>query len=439
VEFATETRTAHDSPAHFHFSDKKAARMKESSRASSLLQSGIIFSAISFVTSLGHFAFQGVLGRHLSGQGSYGSANTAIGAFMPLLGLLPGVATFAVTHYIAHYHTLGDHGRLQGLLLGCRKFLFRFTIAGSILAVAVIKPLSDFFHYSQGLMLITLLTTLLGLWGALVGSLCQGLGWFKRLALIGFLAMVLRVAFGWFVTLKWPTAETAVLASTISLLASLALLFWRKELSLHGEPVSPWNREFVYYFIVSAACVVGNFCFFQGDLLVAQRYFDDTHRDAYTAAGVLARALPMTIAPLLVVLFTSRSGQRAGSIVTEQLKLLGLSSIGLVIGAVCLFLLRVYCLKALGRNTPEAAAMIGPFAVTMAFVGLLQSLAFWTLASRWAKVTLLYGALGIAYWLALLALGKTPADLLTVMPLATGASFAVLFLAWFWTMRRHRK
>ena len=233
---------------------------------------------------------------------------------MTLLGLLPAVATFAVTHYIAHFNASGDSARLQGLLLGCRKFLFRFTIAGSVLAVIVTKPLSDFFHYNESLMLVTLGCALLGLWASLATALCLGLAWFKRLALIGFLAMLLRVSFGWLITFKWPSAETAVLASAFALLANLVLLFWRKDLSLHGEPVPPWNREFAQYFIVSAAFVAGNF-FFQGDYLVVNKFFTKEELDAYAAAGILARALPMTIAPLLMVLFTSRSARRTGGVV----------------------------------------------------------------------------------------------------------------------------
>ena len=95
-----------------------------------LLKSGIIFSAISFVTGLGNLAFQGVLGRHLKISGDYGDANSALGGLMTLLALLPAMATIAVTHYIAHFNASGDTARLQGLLLGCRRFLFRFTIAG---------------------------------------------------------------------------------------------------------------------------------------------------------------------------------------------------------------------------------------------------------------------------------------------------------------------
>jgi hypothetical protein len=209
-------------------------------------------------------------------------------------------------------------------------------------------------------------------------------------------------------------------------------------LSLHGEPVPPWNREFAQYFIVSAAFVAGNFCFFQGDYLVANKFFTKEELDAYAAAGILARALPMTIAPLLIVLFTSRSAQRAGGVVAEQLKLFGLSGLTLVLGAICLFALRAFFLKILGRYTPQAAEMVSPFAVTMVFVGLLQSLAYWALASRWQKTSLLYGGLGLAYWLALLILGKTPAALLQTMFAAAGTAFAILFIVWLVILRRHK-
>ncbi|HTY88360.1 MAG TPA: hypothetical protein VMB80_12905 [Candidatus Acidoferrum sp.] len=403
-----------------------------------LWREGLVFTAISFVTGLGNLAFQSVMGHHLKDAGAYGNANSALSGFMPLLQLLPSIGTYAVTHYIAHFDASGDSARFQGMLLGCRKFLFRFTLIGSALAIVVIKPLSEFFHYSESLMLVTLCYTILGLWGSFATALCQGLAWFKRLALIGFLAMVLRVGFGWFVTLHWPMPETAALAAIIALLSNLVLLFWKGELSLHGEPITLWNREFIQYFIVSAACVAGGYFFLQGDLLVAKKYFSGAENDAYNCAERLAQALPITVAPLLTVLFTSRSGARSGGIVVEQFKLFGLYVLGLVCGAAMLFLLRDFCVKLiLGRAAPEAEAMISRLAVTMIFVALLQALALWALASRWSKISLLYGGLGLGYWLTLLACGQTPAALLQVMPIAAGVAFAVLFITWLITMQRH--
>ncbi|HZF00688.1 MAG TPA: hypothetical protein VE344_02220 [Methylomirabilota bacterium] len=411
--------------------------MKKNPSTGNLLQSGIVFSAISFLTGLGNFGFQAIIGRQLKESGQFGLTNTTLG-FVQLLGLPMSFAIIAVTHYIARFHFSGDDARLQGLFAGCRKFLFHLTIGGSISAVLLLKPLSDFFHFPPGLMLAALCCVLMGFWGAFATALCQGLGWFKRLAFIGFFAVCLRLMFGGLVTIKIPTAETAVLASAFMLLSNLILLFWRKDLARKAEPVSPWNAEFVQYLIVAAAFAGGTYCFTQGDLLVAQRYFLHAELDPYTAAGVFARALPITVGPMLTVLFTHRSSQHHGDALREQLKLLGLYTLGLGCGAVGLLMLRIFCLTLLHKYTPEAANMIMPLAITMLSVGLLQALGMWSLASRWIKISLLYGALGLAYWLALLTFGKSPESLLHIMPIAAGIAFAILFAVWLIAMRLHK-
>jgi len=407
-----------------------------------LWRSGMILTAVSFLAGLGNFAFQAVVGNQLKTSGEFGLMNTTLG-FVGLLGLPLAIATTAITHYIARFNFSGDDARLRGLLAGCRKFLFRLTIVGSLLAIFLAKPLSEFLHFRTGLALAALACALAGLWGGLATALCQGLGWFKRLALIGLLGVGLRLVFGWLVVLKFPAAEWAVLASGVGVLANLVLLFWKKDLARPADPVSPWNRELVQFFIVATACVVGSYLFLSGDLLVVQRclsqhQFSQAELDAYTSAGVFARALPMTVAPLLIVLFTHRSAVHTGDALREQLKLIGLYAGGLLVGAIGLLVLRTFCLKLLGRNTPEAAMMIGPLAFTMIFVALLQALAMWALASRWIKIALLYGGLGLAYWITLLCLGKSPAELLRVMPIMAGLSFGTLFVFWLTAMRRHK-
>jgi hypothetical protein len=360
---------------------------------------------------------------------------------MPLLGLVPGIAVFAVTHYIAHYKAIGDTAGLHGLLAGCRKFLFRLTLVGSLLAIALAKPLGSLFHYSSSLMIVTLVFTLLSLWTSLATALCQGLAWFQRLALLAFLAMTLKVAFGYGITLKWPRPEMFVVAAIFSLTAYLILLAWRKELKMppNTSITSPWNREFINFLVVSAALVVGNYCFTLSDLLVMQCNFPRTAgSDAYAGAERLGFALPSTVAPLLTVLFTNRSSTRTTDAFRAQIKLLGVYAAGLIFGAVCLFILRHLCLKILHKDSPEAAAMILPLAISMVFVGLLQAMGTWALASRWRKIAVLYGSLGLAYTVLNLIVGKTSAALLQVMPYAAGVAFVILFAAWFVTMRRHR-
>ena len=399
------------------------------------MQSGIILSAASFLVGLGNFAFQAIIGRQLKESGEYGLVNTTLG-YVGLLGLPLLIATTAITHYIARYDFHGDDARLQGLLAGCRKFLFRLTIAGSLLAILLAKPLSDFLHFRPGLTFAALACVLAGLWGGLATALCQGLSWFKRLALIGLLGVGIRLAFAGGVVAQFPAAEWAVLATGVAVLANLILLVWRKDLVRPAEPVSPWDRDFVQFLIVSAAFVGGGYCFTQGDLLVAQRFFSKPELDNYSSAGVFARALPMTVAPLLTVLFTHRSKTHTGDALRDQLRLIGLYAVGLICGLIGLLMLRTFCLQIIGRNTPEAAGMVGQLAMTMVSVGLLQALGMWALASRWVKIALLYGGLGLSYWITLFCLGKSPSGLLQVMPFASGMAFVILFTVWLLAMRR---
>lgn len=411
--------------------------MKNDSSSTNLVQSGIIFSVASILIALGNFVFQAIIRRQLDDV-QFGLTNTTI-SFVQLLGLPMGLAGLAVTHYIARFHFGGDDARLRGLLAGCRKFLFHLTVAASVLAALLLIPLSNFFHFPRGLMLVALCCTLMGFWSAFVTALCQGLGWFKRLAFIGILAVCLRLAFGGLGTLEHPTAEMAVLASAFMLLAYLVLLFWKRELSFKVEAVSPWNAEFVQYLVIAAAFSGGTYFFTQGDLLVAQRSFHPANLGNYAAAGIFARNLPTAVGPLLVVLFTHRSGgHHHGDALREQLKLLGLYAFGLGCGAAVLLLLRTFCLKVLGKYTPEAANMLVPLSITMVFVGLLQALAMWALASRWIRIALLYGTLGLLYWLALLVFGKSAATLLHLMPIAAGVSFVTVFLVWLVAMRLHK-
>jgi hypothetical protein len=400
-------------------------------------RSGIIFAAIGFLANCVHYIFQTIISRQLGGQaGDYGLVVTTL-ALVGFLGLPLAIATQAVTHYIARFHFSGDDARLHGLIAGCRKFLFHITIAGSVVAIVLVKPLGDFFNIPRtSLTLVALICVLGVLWSSYVTALCQGLGWFKRLALIGLLMAVLRVLFGWLTTRIWPVAECAVAALGVMLLANFVLLFWKKEFPRRTDIViSPWTPDFVQFLVISAAYVIGSNLFVQGDLLVANKYFTKSEIDAYGSAGVLARALATAVGPLLIVLFTHRSSRQHGDALREQWKLLGLYAFGLISGAICLYYLRGFCLQLLHRNTAEAAAMIGRLAFTMVCVGLLQAIAMWSLASRWIKISLLYGGLGIGYWLALLFLGKSPAALLQTMPVAAGLAFGVLFVVWLAMMR----
>ena len=140
-------------------------------------QSGLIFTAISFLTLGVHWLFQFIVSPQLGGaNGEYGLA-LAVLAFVTFLGMPLQIASQAVTHYIARFHFSGDDERLHGLLAGCRKFLFYITLAGSVTAIVLVKPLGDYFNIPRtSLTLIALVCMVAGFWGSYRDGALPGAG-----------------------------------------------------------------------------------------------------------------------------------------------------------------------------------------------------------------------------------------------------------------------
>jgi O-antigen/teichoic acid export membrane protein len=402
-----------------------------------LWRSGIIWSVLSFIAGLGNLAVSAVLGHRLS-KSEYGSANSTLD-FITFLGLPLQAFSTALIHYIAHFRASNDQARLQGLLAGCQSVLLKVSIAGSVLAIVLADPLGRFFHFPRSsLMFLALLCMLAAVWSGFAVAMCQGMAWFKRMAVIGVVAVMMRFLFCWVMTKPFPTAETAVSATLFSFIANLSLLYWWKDIFQHGsERISPWNRQFANFLIVTAGTVAGTFFFTAGDGLVAQRYFSGDDLGPYQGAARFGRAIPATVGPLLMVMFTSRSGNKEGSAILDQRILLGLYAVGLACGATGLVIFRRVFVKFIfGTYNAEAAEMIIPFSITMTLVGLNQAIGMWSLANRWLAVAGVYGTLGLSYWVLLLITGRTPAALLHTMPIAAGAAFCVLCVAWLVKLQR---
>lgn len=398
-----------------------------------LWRSGLVWSALSFIGGLGNLACSSVLARHLAPYpGEFGYPNTLL-YFTTFLGLPLQMVNMSVVHYIAYFRSKSDAARLQGLLAGCQKLLLWATVGGSLLAIVLAEPLGRYFQVPRpGLVVAAVVCGLVGWWSSFGVALCQGMAWFKRMAAIGVLAVGVRLLFAWVMTRKFPTAEVALSATTVSLLVNLILFHWWKDIFRHGtEKISPWNREFVEFLAATGATVAGTFFFTAGDSLVSNKYFSRNALDSYQSAARFAYAIPATVGPLLIVMFTSRSGAKEGAAASDQRILLCLYGAGLACGALGVILFRGVLVKLIpAGSSMEAAAMLIPFSITMALIGLSQAIGMWSLADRRFKMALLYGGLGLTYWLTLLRIGKTPAALLHTMPIGAATAFCVLCACW---------
>lgn len=403
-----------------------------------LWQSGVLLTVATFLAGLVNYTFQGVIGRLLP-LDEYGLVNGTLG-FVGMFGLPLAAIRQAVIHHIAHYRALGDDGRLRGLVLGSQRLLLRLTLLGCVLAILLIQPLGAFFHVPRSsLVAAALAVVFANLWVEFGNAVCIGMAWFRSLAAIGLAGACIRLAAGWIGTRAFGAAEPAVFAGALSLLAFSPLLLWRRQIAPSDiQPIRPSGREMATYALACAAFVFGQYAFIQGDLLVAQRHITGDDLGRYTGAGQLGRALVFLASPFLMVVFQSRSGHRHREAFREQVGLLLLYAAALGAGALAITLLRAPLAALIfGRADTGAEDFVARFTATMVAVGILQAIATWALASRWFKLTFLFGALGLIYWLALLSMGHDPASLLRAMLLASFMATAVLSAAWLWVARRH--
>src|SRR5205085_1634578 len=202
------------------------------------------FTGMNLVVGAGNFYFQRVIGSAFTDQGEYGAANkTAV--FVNLMGLPLLMASTAIIHHIAHFRGIGDEARLNGLLVGCRSLLLKFTLVACVLGALLIQPLGRYFEIPRtSLTVAALVSLIVALWAGYASALANGLGWFKRLALIGFAGVLAKIAVVILIARRHPVAEAGVLALAAGTLLNLAVFFWWRDLFKPGERVSPWDRDF---------------------------------------------------------------------------------------------------------------------------------------------------------------------------------------------------
>lgn len=404
---------------------------KKVSSKTRLWQSGVILTGVNFLVGLGNYLFQGVVGRNLS-LGEFGLMNGAFG-LMGFLSLPVTSFSLAFSHYLAHYRSQNDDLRLKRMLQTLKRGLIWLTVACSILAIVSVQPLSHFLHFPRfSLGIAVLVIVLINLWASVVVAFCSGMAWYRRLALVSLVSVGLRLLWGWRTTSLWPYAELAIYAAAVAALSNLLLLFWyrRPKEKVIITQSTGHRREFFFFLLATGCLVLGNYTFSQGDVLVAQRYFDQDLFGKYTGAGLFGRALVYFASPFLVPLFISRSEEKEGIMKKDQKMLLFLYSGALIIGAVCIGQLKHFLIELLfNRAEPEAALLVGKFAGVMVMVAFLQPIAMWALASRRFAVIYLYGGLGTLYWVILFFNSQSPTHLLKTMGLAAGISLVVLALA----------
>jgi O-antigen/teichoic acid export membrane protein len=389
-----------------------------------LWRSSAVLTAASLVGAAGNYAFQALMGRMLP-LAEFGYLNAAL-SLAGMIMIVVTAASQAVTHHLARHHARDEQQHIADLKTASTAFLFRLTLASSLLAVVFIHPISIFFHVPRAAIAAWVLASILvGLWSALATAWCAGLARFQFLAVCSIASVAMRLATGGLGARVWQTAEIGLLASVTSAFVLVIAVGWRERraFSVRGNISPLWQSDFIRFLVAALAVCAGNFAFTQSDALIAQRSLPGDTLGAYTAAGLFGRAVVMLPLPFLTVFFTARSGQdRSDKNTVAQL---AAYTAFLVIGATVVAIGREHwCRLLLGKPEPIAINLMTKFAIVMIPVGLLQAVSSYLLAARKFAPCLAYGICALIYGAALTHFGRDARQLLTII--GTGATATLI-------------
>ncbi len=380
------------------------------------LESGMILTAVSFLSSIVHFVFQGVMARMLPTE-EFGYMSSTLGVI--LLASVPlTAASQTIAHYLARLKAEGNEEKLRRFRIGSQRWLKRGTWGLAILALLVFIPVRDFLKFPRSSLALAALVCLPAqLWSVLGSAWCAGLG---RFQLLGFLTLggaILRLAGGAACAYFLSQAEAGIAGTLFGACVIGASLFihYQKEEEEDRLVVSEKpTREFLTFLAASISIGVANYLFLQSDQIVAQRHFNGIDLGNYSAAGVLGRAVIWGSLPFLTVYFTQRSEIDSTNRDSWRLKILYagclLSGVGVV-----MFFSEFLCQLLRGSVQMQTVQWMDDFSIAMLFVGILQAIGFFYLATRRFLECFVFGFMGLVYAATLTLYGDTPVRMLHLM------------------------
>jgi O-antigen/teichoic acid export membrane protein len=380
--------------------------MKMKSGLRQIAETGGLLTVANFVASVGQYIFQILMGHQLPLE-EYGIMNSTL-----YLVLFVGVPLTAVgqslAYFLARHHANEDTNRLANLQASGQMLLRRMTWIICIVAVIVIKPLTDFLHFPRlSLSIAALACVPIALWQLVANSWCAGLSKFKLLSVLLFVTVFVRLAAGLTLAHFFPVAEAGIWATFLMFWVIASVVIFHKPEPVDEQTNELRSKEFYRYLVAAMAVCFANFLFVQGDQIVAQRYVKGDILGIYTAAGQLGRAIVWGALPFLTVFFTKRAGAERTTRQTGAL--LGLFLGLAATGAVMLFFLKSVLMHVfIKTSSVESLNLVNHFSIGMFLVAGVHALGYYFLASGRLKSCLVIGAGGMLHAVTLVLYGKNP-------------------------------
>lgn len=374
-------------------------------RIKSLIKEPIVIGSFwvtagNFLVSAGNYLFNLLMGRMLLPSG-YGSLASLISLSI-IISLPAGVITTIVTKFSAEFFTKEEYVKIARLV---KRFTI-YTLIGGVAMIVFFIASSSFIQnflkiYEVKLVILTGIMVALGLIGSINRGLLQGFLYFKFLALLGVLAVIIKLVVGWYLVSKGFLVFGALLALVIAALLSWFISFWPvRNVYLINAGKSVGIRKRIFDFsLPSFSLTTMTMLFLSSDILLVKHFFNADAAGIYAAVSVVGKVIFYVIGPISTVFFpiVAQKFAQGNQWIRELIQGLLLVSIPGIIGVLIYFLYPDVVLKIFfpKKEYYQAASFIGLYSIYMLLFSLASLLTNFYLAIEREKLTYiaLFGAL----------------------------------------------
>lgn len=365
-----------------------------------LIAGSLWIAAGNFFISIGNYLYNLLMGRLLL-PAEYGVLVSLI-SFSIVISLPAGVVTTIITKLSAHFFARKEISKISRLA----QTFTSLTLVG-VLIVIIFFSFGEFYIRSflniedTFLIFITGSMVALGLVSSVNQGILRGLLFFKLLAALGILTVLIKLGLGWYlVTQQWAVLG-ALLAIFIASILSWFLSFVPiKKFYLPLVKQSLGLRKKIFDISLPTFSVTTMTLFFlSSDVLLVKHFFPATLAGIYAAVSVMGKVIFYVIGSILTVFFpiVAQKFAQGNQWIRELVQGLLLVSIPGIIGVLIYFLYPDVVLKIFfpKKEYYQAASFIGLYSIYMLLFSLASLLTNFYLAIEREKLTYiaLFGAL----------------------------------------------
>lgn len=331
------------------------------------------------LANFGNYIFNLLMGRMLT-PGEYGALISLISLTM-VVSLPSAIITTVVTKFSADFFARKEIFKITRLIRRFTKYTLLLGLGVFIVFILASSFINDFFNIkSVNLVILTGIMVSFSLVSSINHGVLRGLLFFKILAFLGIITVLIKLLFGWYSVSNHYAVFGALLAIFLSNFISWLISFYpiRHLLKETRKESFGLRKKILSFslptFLVTAATTL----FLNSDLLLVKHFFNAEEAGIYVSSSIMGRAIFYALSPIPSVLFpiVSQKFAKGKEVVKELVLGMFLTLLAGLFGVLFYFSHSDFIVKVFFPNPSyqKAEAIIGFYALYMLVYALVSLL-----------------------------------------------------------------